>query len=196
MCSWCWAFRPTWLAIISQLSDQVDVVGVLGGLAPDTTQPMTKEMQIKLRNIWKTIQQQVPGTKFNFKFWQVCKPRRSTYAACRAVISAGNQSPEFQQSMILAIQTAYYLRALNPSDDTTLTDLAVELEMDKERFVVDLNSHQTQQKLKRQMVFSRTLGVSGYPSLVLEHDNRLTKIPLDYNDPGVVLNALKGISVN
>ena len=196
MCSWCWAFRPTWAAITSQISDQVDVVGVLGGLAADTTQPMPEEMRAKLQNIWKTIQQRVPGTEFNFDFWQVCKPRRSTYAACRAVIAAVNQSPEFEQSMILAIQTAYYLRALNPSDDTTLIDLAVGLEMDRERFAGDLNSDQTQQELERQIVFSRTLGVSGYPSLVLEHDDRLRKIPLDYNDPAVVLNALKDVAVN
>ncbi len=196
MCSWCWAFRPTWAAITSQISDQVDVVGVLGGLAADTTQPMPEEMRAKLQNIWKTIQQRVPGTEFNFDFWQVCKPRRSTYAACRAVIAAVNQSPEFEQSMILAIQTAYYLRALNPSDDTTLIDLAVGLEMDRERFAGDLNSDQTQQELERQIVFSRTLGVSGYPSLVLEHDDRLRKIHLDYNDPAVVLNALKDVAVN
>ncbi len=195
MCSWCWAFRPTWTAINSQLSDQVNIVGVLGGLAPDTTKPMPEEMQTKLQTIWKTIQQQVPATEFNFDFWQVCKPRRSTYAACRAVIAAANQAPEFEQPMILAIQTAYYRDALNPSDDTTLIDLAARLGLDRERFTADLNSDYCQKELERQIIFSRTLGVSGYPSLVLAHDNRLTNIPFDYNNPAVVLNALKSASV-
>ncbi len=196
MCSWCWAFRPIWAAIRSQLSNRVNVVGVLGGLAPDTTQPMPEEMQTKLQNIWGTIQRQVPGTEFNFDFWQVCKPRRSTYAACRAVIAAVNQAPAFEQTMILAIQTAYYLHALNPSDDTTLIDLAARLGLDRERFTIDLNADLTQQELERQIAFSRTLGVSGYPSLVLEHDNRVTKILFDYNDPAIVLNALKDFAVN
>jgi len=43
MCSWCWAFRPAWEKIkTSVLSSYTDcsVEYVLGGLAPDSDQPM------------------------------------------------------------------------------------------------------------------------------------------------------------
>ncbi|WP_370690724.1 hypothetical protein [Methylicorpusculum sp.] len=93
---------------------------MLGGLAPDTDQPMPAEMQVKLKGIWQKIQQTLPGTAFNFDFWTVCTPRRSTYAACRAVIAARNQDFSKEEAMILAIQQAYYLDAKNPADLYTL----------------------------------------------------------------------------
>jgi protein-disulfide isomerase-like protein with CxxC motif len=54
------------------------------------------------------------GTEFNFDFWTKCQPRRDTYKACRAVIAASQQNAE--EAMIEAIQKAYYLRAMNPSE--------------------------------------------------------------------------------
>lgn len=92
MCSWCWAFSPLWNEIVKGLPDHVMAKRVLGGLAPDTDQPMPADMRDKIKGIWQTIQQTVPGTPFNFEFWEKCTPRRSTYPACRAVIAARKQS--------------------------------------------------------------------------------------------------------
>ena len=145
MCSWCWAFRSTWEKIIAGL----------GGLAPDTDQPMPEAMQFKIRSIWRTIQSHVPGTEFNFDFWREAKPRRSTYPACRAVIAAGFQGNEYEYAMILAIQKAYYLSAKNPSDVSLLTELAVVLELDIPRFTRDLNASQTQDELRAPIYFGQ-----------------------------------------
>ncbi len=123
MCSWCWAFRPLWNEIVTGLPENVIAQRILGGLAPDTDQPMPLEMQTKLKGIWQKIQQVVPGTEFNFDFWEKCSPRRSTYQACRAVIAARNQDPANEEAMILAIQHAYYLEAKNPADLSTLIEL-------------------------------------------------------------------------
>ena len=43
---------------------------------------------------WKRIQEVIPGTKFNYDFWTLCEPKRSTYPSCRAVICAKNQNPD------------------------------------------------------------------------------------------------------
>ena len=40
MCSWCWGFRPVWDEFQASLPDEVVVVDLMGGLAPDTEQPM------------------------------------------------------------------------------------------------------------------------------------------------------------
>ena len=40
MCSWCWGFRPVWDELQATLPDEVAVVELMGGLAPDTEQPM------------------------------------------------------------------------------------------------------------------------------------------------------------
>lgn len=120
MCSWCWAFRPVWQAVTAALPDGVDTRLLLGGLTPDTDKPMPESMREYLQQTWRTIQVRVPSTRFNFDFWVRCKPRRSTYPACRAVIAARTQVPALETSMITAIQRAYYQGAMNPSDDDIL----------------------------------------------------------------------------
>lgn len=99
MCSWCWAFRPALQKVEAGLPDGVELIRTLVGLAPDTDEAMHN----KLQEIWRTIQRKVPGTEFNFHYWDVFTPRRSTYRACRAVITAAQQS-DFGPAMSQAIQ--------------------------------------------------------------------------------------------
>lgn len=84
---------------------------VLGGLATDTREPMPEALRTYIQDTWRRIEHSVPGTKFNFEFWSRCRPRRSTYPACRAVIAAIAQGPHFEEPMIEAIQRK---RSFNP----------------------------------------------------------------------------------
>ena len=43
MCSWCWGFAETWQTLTEQLPADMPVVRLLGGLAPDSDEPMTFE---------------------------------------------------------------------------------------------------------------------------------------------------------
>ena len=126
------------MALRAQLPTDVTLRKVVGGLAPDNDQPMPEEMRMKVKGFWRTIQETVPGTRFNFAFWENCTPRRSTYNACRAVLAAARLSPRHEDLMIEAIQHAYYLDARNPSDVATLTDLAGTIGLDRERFLVEI----------------------------------------------------------
>lgn len=88
MCSWCWAFRPVLQALRAELPVNINWVSLLGGLAPETTEPMPDQTKQFIQGQWQKIQQMVPNTEFNFDFWTACDPKRSTYPACRAVIAA------------------------------------------------------------------------------------------------------------
>ena len=177
MCSWCWAYRPGLLRLRESLPDDIHWQNVLGGLAPDNDQPMPEEMRRMVQGHWQTIQSTV-GTEFNFDFWTECQPRRDTYKACRAVIAASWQQAE--EAMIEAIQKAYYLRAMNPSEPETLVDLATELGLDRCLFVKDFGSTQTENELQRQLSFRANLNVRSFPSLVLESDSERMFIAHDY----------------
>jgi putative protein-disulfide isomerase len=192
MCSWCWGFRATWLNVIDHLPESVSVVSLLGGLASDSDQPMPTELQAMISSTWKTIQQRIPDTRFDHSFWHKCQPRRSTYPACRAVIAARNQHPSVEQAMVLAIQQAYYLNAQNPSDNAVLIDLAKDLVLDITLFEKDLSSEQTQQQLNREILHAKTLGATGFPSLVLEYKERHSLLKISYNDPEKILKQVLG----
>lgn len=190
MCSWCYAFAPAWEALKAALPPGVAVQRVLGGLAPDTDQPMPQEMRDYLRATWTRIERQVPGTRFNFDFWTRCEPRRATYPACRAVIAARAQGEEHDERMTQAIQRAYYREARNPSDRDTLVQLAGELGLERDRFAAALEHTGTQRALEAEIARARGMGADSFPSLVLEHSGTLLPVPIDYTAPERMREAL------
>jgi len=197
MCSWCYGFTPTWNKIQGNLPSTLKVEYVVGGLAPDSDVPMPQETQQMVKGAWHRIQDML-GTEFNFSFWDKNTPRRATYPACRAVLAARTQ--KFEKQMITAIQHGYYLRALNPSDDDILIQLATELKneqteqaIDVDQFTLDLNSKETEQELARQISLSRRLSQRGFPSLVLEHNDALHFLEHDYQDPDVTLSRIDAL---
>ncbi len=179
MCSWCWGYRPTWDALQQALPEDVQQVNVVGGLAPDSDEAMPMEQQKLIAGHWQRIAEEL-GTKFNFDFWTNCAPRRSTYPACRAVLAAAAQGAE--EAMINAIQHAYYLRAMNPSDASTLIALAKDIGLDTQRFADDLASAGIQRELERHFALRRSIDVYSFPSLVLQIGQESYPVPLDYQD--------------
>jgi putative protein-disulfide isomerase len=189
MCSWCWAFRPALRQIENRLPEGITLIRVLGGLAPDTDEPMPMAMRARLQEIWQSIKKKVPGTEFNFTYWDVCTPRRSTYRACRAVIAAARQG-DHEGAMIEAIQRAYYLEARNPSDRSTLIALAGEIGLDITKFASNLDDPGTQADLDKHLELCRKLGVKGFPTLLLVAGGRWRYLAIDYVDPGIIVKQL------
>ena len=190
MCSWCWGFRRSWDNLRKALPAATRVVNVVGGLAQDSEHTMPLEQQKTIAGYWITVSEQT-GAEFNFDFWNKCKPRRATYPACRAVLAASKQDAE--QAMIDAIQHAYYLRAMNPSDNPTLIQLAGELGLDVQRFSGDLVSMEIEEALEENFTLRRTLGVRGFPSLVLAQGEDLFPIDVDYQSHLTMLEAICGL---
>ena len=177
MCSWCWAYRPVSDRLAGALPVGVELQKVVGGLAPDNDQPMPPDLASMLQQTWQRIHQLL-GTDFNFEFWTRNQPRRSTWPACRAVIAADCQGQ--QDAMIDAIQRAYYLRAMNPSDLEILEQLAAEIGLDVREFAADIRSSEVDSELARQVDMARRAPLDGFPALVLETGGRLLPVRRDY----------------
>lgn len=190
MCSWCWGFRPTLLEFRQQLPQSLALVSLVGGLAPDSDKPMESGMRDGLQQTWRHIQKTIPGTEFNFDFWTENTPRRSTYPACRAVIAARHLKG-LDNEMTLAIQHAYYLKAQNPSDLSTLADAAVNIGLERENFVELMTSPSIEEMLSQELTEVRSIGVTSFPSLVLETGMCLKDIRIDYNHAESMLEQIK-----
>jgi len=190
MCSWCWAFLPIWLKVLSELPSHINVSYLLGGLAPDSNLPMPLETQKYLRDNWIKIQKVVPGTEFNYDFWTLNEPRRSTYLSCRAVIAAKKQHPNFEALMTEGIQKAYYLEAQNPSNEDTLIKIAKDIGLNEKLFEEDLKSTEVNKHLLDQIQITKTMPISGFPSLVFVKDSNLERIKIDYLKSNYIINQI------
>lgn len=193
MCSWCYAFKPTLDKLRENLKDNIKVVHVIGGLAKHSNEIMPQEQQQTIENIWYQIEKEV-GTKFNHDFWKTCEPRRSTYLSCQATMLARYEGKE--DEMIEAIQEAYYQKAMNPSDASTLIYLAEQIGMDKEKFEEDLKSEKIEKDLQDELNLRRSLYVRSFPSLVLKYKKDTYPINIKYNDYEYMLKQINDMCEN
>ena len=197
MCSWCWGFRRTWEKVQSQLPETLEVNYLVGGLAPDSDQIMPQDLQNKLPQIWQTIQAKIPGTEFNYDFWTKCQPRRSTYPACRAVLTAKSLDASKEEAMIVGIQQAYYLKAQNPSDLDTLEDVAESIGLNKADFTKTISSQAIQNQLVHDIHKGQRIGANGFPSLVMQlgegSNTQFQYIPIDYNNASSIVENVTAL---
>lgn len=193
MCSWCYAFKPTLDKIRKSFDSNIEFIHIVGGLARQTNTVMPKEQQETIESIWYQIHEEV-GTKFNHDFWKKCKPRRSTYLACQATIVARLENKE--DEMIEAIQNAYYQRAMNPSDEKTLVQLASEIGLNEIKFKEDLNSQKIAKLMEEDLNKRRKMQVRVFPTLLLQYKKELYPINIKYNDAETMIKQIKNLTNN
>jgi len=168
----------------------MEVDYLLGGLASDSNEPMPIETREYVKGNWKRIQEMIPDTRFNYDFWTSCEPKRSTYPACRAVICAKQQHPDFENLMIYGIQKSYYLEAQNPSNDDVLINIAESLGLDIEKFKMDLKSSQINEILLDEIKLARSMDINSMPSLALQINGTLKGIDIDYLDANYIVKQI------
>ena len=181
MCSWCYGFDSVLSAEVARRELRVELV--MGGLAPDSDEPMPAETQIYVQRAWHAVTERT-GAVFNGEFWERNTPRRSTYPSCRAVIAAGWLASgvprprgltlwldEAPGAMLHAIQHAYYREARNPSDLTTLVECAASIGLDAAAFEDKLRSPDVELELQAHLARRDRWGLASYPSLAFLGDN-------------------------
>jgi len=189
MCPWCWAFKTSWESLKDNVAgrDNVRRRVVLGGLAPDSDDPMTPEQVDKARNTWEHIHAKT-GAVFNMDFWHINQPRKSTYPACRATIAAGLQRDEGSRDMFYAIQQAYYVDARNPADVDVLAAIATERGLDGTQLVADMQSEPVHARLTSDFVIRDRFQISGFPSIVLSNDTNAWALTMGYCDEATLIS--------
>ncbi len=191
MCSWCFGFAPVYDPLVESLPEELKLKRIVGGLAPDSSAPMPAETREYVQRQWRRIEEMIPGRRFNFDFWTHCRPRRSTYPACRAVIAARAQGEGADLAMSRAIQSAYYEQARNPSDVETLVELGGEIGLDGDRLAGAMESEAVEEQLRQELAYGRELGVRGFPSLVLHDGDDHRSVAINYLDHAPMLVEIR-----
>jgi len=74
MCSWCYAFSQSWAALQQALPRDMEIIYLVGGLAPDTTEPMPLATQKMVQQAWQRIE---PGNASSLATHRANRSRRS-----------------------------------------------------------------------------------------------------------------------
>jgi putative protein-disulfide isomerase len=191
LCSWCYAFKTSLSALKQALPPDIKFKRLLGGLAPDSTEPMPLALQQSIQQAWHRIEQTVPGVKFNFAFWSNNTPIRSTYPACRSLLAARKQGIEFEDRLLARIQEVYYQQAQNPALDSTLFECASQIGLDRDQFELDYRSHEIDRQLQQEIKTARSFGVCSYPSLILEQNGKISPVAVDYLNYRTMLDDIE-----
>lgn len=190
MCAWCYGFAPTLAQIVPRLPENVHFRMQLGGLAPDSDEPMSQEMRTKLANNWPRIESMC-GVRFNHSYWdQQPNPPRTTYIAGRATVAirrAGGDEAAFLSS----IQKSYYQEARNVWQADVLIDIGRDLGFN---ISDSLHLPEVREAHEAEIQATQNLGVQGFPTLAVRTSQGWQGLPIAYGDPDGSLEALESVN--
>ena len=166
MCSWCWGFSPVIAAIDEATRDRAAITLVVGGLRPGTTESMDDAMKATIRHHWEEVGR-ASGQPFSFDFFGRDGFVYDTEPACRAAVTVRQLEPEATLPYFAALHRAFYVDGEDTTDPATLGRLAEEFGVDAEAFAEAFASDELARATAEDFQFSRHLGVSGFPTVVV-----------------------------
>lgn len=170
MCSWCWGFSPVIEAIRKDFGAQATVRLVVGGLRAGNTAVLSEARKQYSLEHWRRVHE-LSGQPFDFEFRTPAGFVYDTEPSCRAVVVVRNLKPESAFPYFKAVQHAFYVENEDVTNRRILADLAKPFEVEAEAFIEAFDSTAKQSETANDFQFAQRLGVSGFPSVVLNDQN-------------------------
>jgi putative protein-disulfide isomerase len=191
MCSWCYGFSKEIKSIAQELRDEVDFEMIMGGLRPFNQQKIAS-MKSFLSEHWKQVES---ATQMPFSYEILDHPTMvyDTEPACRAAVTMRFLEPLKELEYFSAVQTAFYVKNLDINKAETYVQLAEEVGIYAETFKANFESDAMKVATKSDFEKAASLGVSGFPSVVLEHNNQLHLITNGYTTASKMLEKIDKI---
>lgn len=175
MCSWCWGFSAAIETLRNDTRARLKIALVLGGLRPGETAPLTAAARDDILHHWQAVHART-GQPFRFDDALPAGFVYDTEPACRAVVAAGALDASRIFPMFKAIQSAFYAEGRDVTQGDCLAQLASGLGLDAARFAELWASDTVRARTQAHFRQTRAAGVRGFPTLILQQDERLSPI--------------------
>lgn len=179
MCSWCWGFAPVISKIQNDYRDTVDFKMVLGGLHAFDAKPMSQNYKDTIRHHWESVNQ-TTGAHFDFAFFDRDGFVLDTEPACRAVVTARSMGAENLLGFYESVSRSFYTENKDTTQADTFIPLAVEAGLDENTFSELFLSDGIKQTTKDDFFRSQSLGVTGFPTLIVSENDQLAMLTAGY----------------
>lgn len=185
MCSWCWGFAPVIEAIRNDFGSEVPVRLIVGGLRVGTKEAMTPEVKEFVVHHWHEVHK-LTGQEFCFDFDMPDEFKYDTEPACRAVVAVRRLAPEKTFSYFHRLQKAFYLENRDVTDVDVLADEAARDGVDDATFRESFSDPGLRDETVEDFTFSTSLGIRGFPSVVLRNDDEYRLLTIGYRSYDVL----------
>ncbi len=180
MCSWCYGFAPVKRQLEEQCAGRAQVSLIVGGLHIDWTEPQDESRREFLRDHWREVGERT-GQQFTFGIIEKEGFVYNTEAACRAAVTARDMVGNAEAlNFFTHLQTAFYDKNDDVTQDDVLIDLAAEFGLDKDIFAGQFPSDAMQQKTMLDFQMAQRLGVSGFPTVVVNDRHGYAYLTVGY----------------
>lgn len=190
MCSWCYGFAPVVAQIEAAFGPSLPIQLVMGGLRPDTDQPMTDKARASTLEHWHHVHA-ASGQPFDEAVLRDGFVYDSDPAA-RAVVLVRAHDPGMALAFLERVQTAFYAQARDVTQPVVLADLANEFGFDQPPFIEALADPEVKRATWSDYATSQRAGVTGFPTLVggPDEEGRFGVVTRGYAPPDQVLPVL------
>ena len=137
----------------------------MGGLRPGTEEPMNDGMKSEIKGHWEHVHQ-ATGQPFDYAFFDRVGFVYDTEPASRAVVAVRRLEPDLVFDFLKRVQEAFYAMNSDVANHDVLVVIAGESGLDREAFTTEFRSEETIKETWRDFETSRSMGVSGFPTLL------------------------------
>lgn len=197
MCSWCWGFNP----VLQQVLKQAQAAGVkvtlrVGGLRTGQQAVLDESKRAYILQHWRAVADST-GQSFDFAKALPSGFLYNTEPACRALVVARQLDEARMFNLLDKLQQAFYQGAEDITQPKVLRELAVAAGYASDAFCDAFDAADTQAATQAEFTWVRHLAVSGFPTLLAQHQQQYALITNGYQ-PYTVLEPLlsRWISIN
>jgi putative protein-disulfide isomerase len=171
LCSWCYGFGPELAKLLAgHAGARLDLV--MGGLRPFNRETMSEAFRNMLREHWHHVAE-ASGLTFSDAILAREDFAYDTEPACRAVVTARALAPSLEYGYFKAVQAAFYRDGRDVTRPEVLADVAAESGYGRELFLERLQSDALRKETLKDFSTTQSLGVSGFPTLAVQHGKQL-----------------------
>ena len=190
MCSWCYGFMPEISKIKENYQSKIEISLVMGGLYTGMKTIQDARRIGFLKQTWPKIAE-ISGQEFNFSLLESEGWVYDTELSCTAVVAMRRLEPELTLDIFHTIQKNFYVHGMDSQSVATFVQAAESLNIDGERFHNEIESEACVAETLGDFQLSKTIGVSGFPTLILQNEEGLTALSSGFQRYDILEKNLK-----
>lgn len=181
MCSWCWGFSPVLKKIRDKYCSKVKFSALVGGLRSGGGNPMDHSLRETIGQHWHEVIRRT-GQEFSFAILQQKDFVYNTEPSCRAVVAIRHLAPEAAFDYFDALHRAFYSESRDITQADVLAEIAGKFGVAEDDFMQSFASSEIKQETADDFLYTRSIGVMGFPALLYKDMQGYLPITKGYED--------------